>query len=408
MRYSPNEIDNRLRFFTELLSYNSGCYLWTYTADGTLMNSNCNDLVFEKMFRRSGCFDYMMNHARENRAPLLLGSHLGLVWGAVFELEEDRLSRIHVLGPAFTQTVSQRELEKMVWDKITPSWKNKFMKFMERVPILSITMFSHRIMMMEYCLTGERIEISDIHMQSEDSARKDRPGRQETGLFIDRIQVYMAEQALYSMIRNGDMNYQNALLDASRVISGNRILSSDPVQHAKLGQVQFVALCCNAAVEGGLSAETAYTRKDAYIQDLENAKTISEITQISKTMYVDYITLVHRQRINPAYSKVIQSSIDYIENHIHEKLTVESVASRVGYSAYYLSRVFKKETGFTIDEYARNAKIERAKLLLSSSNASIQEISEKLGFNGRNYFSVIFRKVTGIPPAEYRKKHQKL
>lgn len=410
MEFRYDDINSRLRFFAELMSYDSECYLWTYSADGILIDTNCRELILDKMFRSNGCFDYMLNHAEKNSAPLLMGSNLGLIWGAVFEEEEGQLYQIHVLGPAFTQTVANSEIEKAVSGKLSPRMKKKFIMALEHIPVINSVTFSRRILMMQYCLTGERIHTSDIVMQFEKQDPQRGPGLKQgdDGVYADRIQVHMAEQSMLSMIRNGDMNYKNVLQKSGRFFTGNQRLSSNPLQHAKLGHVQFVALCCNAALEGGLSAETAYTRKDAYIQGMENAKSISEIMEISQTMYADYITLVHRQRTNPAYSKAIQSSVDYIENHLNQNISVETIAGRVGYSDYYLSRLFKKETGFSIDEYARNAKIERAKQMLISSNDSIQDIAEALGFNGRNYFSVIFRRITGMPPAAYRKKYQRL
>lgn len=410
MEFRPDDVNSRLRFFAELMSYDSECYLWTYSSDGTLIDTNCRELILDKMFRSTGCFDYMLGHAEKNVAPLMMGGEMGLIWGAVFEQEEGQLYQIHVLGPAFTQTVSLIEIEKTLFGKISPGFKTRFLMAMQRIPVINSVTFSRRILMMQYCLTGERLYTSDIVMQFERHDQQKNPGlkQEDNGIYADRIQVHMAEQSLLGMIRNGDMNYKGVLQNSSRFFTGKQKLSSDPLQHAKLGQAQFIAMCCSAALEGGLSAETAYTRKDAYIQGIENAKSISEIMEVSQTMYADYITLVHRQRTSHVYSKAIQSSIDYIENHLNENLSVESIASRVGYSNYYLSRLFKKETGFSIDEYARNAKIERAKQMLTSSHDSIQDIAEALGFNGRNYFSVIFRRNTGMPPAAYRKKYQRL
>ena len=409
MTFTLEDIDNRLHFFSELVSYESNCYLWTYSFEGDLVYTNCSDLMLEKIFQRNGCHAYMMQYAQENVRPLLMSGQLGMMWGAVFEIEDGQLNRIHVLGPVYSQTITNLELEKAVWGRINPRWKPKYMKIMEALPVMSISMFMNRIFMMEYCVTGSRIRSSDIVMQYEKpGAEKSSQVEDGDGVYADHIQVYMAEQSLLRMIRNGDMNYQEVLQKSSRLFTGKQRLSGNALQHAKLGQVQFIALCCNAALDGGLSAEVAYSRKDAYIQDVENAKSISEITEIGRNMYVDYITLVHGQRLNPAYSKAVQSTCDYIENHLNQKMSAEMLASRVGYSGYYLSRRFKSETGFSIDEYTRNVKIERAKLLLTSTQDSIQDISDALGFGGRNYFAITFRKITGIPPAAYRKKYQKL
>ncbi len=406
MKYTEEQLDSRLHFFAELLSYEASCYIWTYAPDGALMSTNCPHLALDRVFRHSSGYAFMMEHIKTSSAPLMISTRFGLVWGAVFEMDQDKLERIHVLGPACTQELNYYELEQAIWGKVTPRWKTKFLKIMETVPVISSMMFLHRILMMQYCITGERIHISDIVMQREANKRQQENG--EPGIPIDRIQVHMSEQSLLTMIRTGDMNYDNVMAKAARFLVGKNLLSEDPLQNAKLGQVQFIALCCQAAVEGGLAAESAYTRKDAYVQDVEHAKSITEITQIGRTMYEDYIRLVYQQRVNQNFSKAVRSTCDYIENNLREKLTAGLLAGRVGYADYYLSRLFKKETGFSIDEYVRNARIERAKLLLTSSRDSIQEIAEALGFNDRNYFSVTFKKITGIPPAAYRKKYRRL
>lgn len=407
MKFTSAEIDRRLQFFTELLSYEANCYLWTYSGDGTLLSTNCPHLVLDTVFRHGSLHDYMMNHAKRSHSPLMLSNEHGMVWGAVFEQDGDQLERIHLLGPSFTCVMNNAEIEKAVWGKINPRWKPKYIKIMETIPVISSVMFTHRILMMQYCLTGERINTSDIVMQFGQNI-SDAKGRANSGIYSDRIQIHMAEQTLLSMIRNGDINYQSALSNASRVFTGRGQLSGDPLQNAKLGQVQFIALCCNAAIEGGLSAETSYNRKDSYVRDVGQAKSITEVTQIGKTMYEDYVQLIYNQRMNQYYCKAVQSTCEYIENHLEENLTAELLAKRVGYSDYYLSRLFKKETGFSMDEYIRNARIERAKILLASSKTDIQDIAESLGFSGRNYFAVTFKKVTGMPPAAYRKKFQKL
>ena len=408
MVFSPDEIDKRLEFFSELLSYDAPCFLWCYSADGHLLSTNCPKLVLNQFFQRSGCYQYMLEHVKTSTAPLMMSSSVGLVWGAVFEHDNDQLKRIHVLGPIYTQTVDNIIMERAIWGKINLHWKPKYLKIMEMLPVISMITFSHRIMMMQYCLTNERIQFSDIAMQSEPDRPSQQAAEEDDGIYADRIQVHMAQQAMLSMIRHGDTNYQEILSNSVHYLSGHHRLSQDPVQHMKLGQVQFIALCCEAAIGGGISAETAYTRKDNYLRDVENAKSISEIAQIGKTMYEDFVHLVYNQRVNKNYSKAVRHTCEYIEHHLGDNLSADDLARQVGYADYYLSRLFKKETGFSIDEYTRNARIERAKIMLVNTKDSIQEISEALGVGGRSYFSVTFKNITGIPPATYRKKYQNL
>mgnify|MGYP003369083882 FL=1 len=77
---------------------------------------------------------------------------------------------------------------------------------------------------------------------------------------------------------------------------------------------------------------------------------------------------------------------------------------RWGYDEYYLTRRFKKETGLSVTNYVKFAKIERAKVLLDSTKMSVQAVADALGFTTRSYFIQCFRAVTGQTPTEWRGK----
>ena len=151
----------------------------------------------------------------------------------------------------------------------------------------------------------------------------------------------------------------------------------------------------------------AYSRGDAYIQDILDCKTVADAAHIGHTMYDDFIHLVHKGRANPDLSPQIQSCCDYIELHAEDKLTLSEIASHIGYADYYLSRKFKTETGFSINDYIKIVKVEKAKTLLLSSDLSIQEICDRLHFGSRSFFAETFKGIAGIPPAAYREKNQK-
>ena len=83
-------------------------------------------------------------------------------------------------------------------------------------------------------------------------------------------------------------------------------------------------------------------------------------------------------------------------------VVAEDLAALVGYTEYYLTHKFKEETGLSVTNYVKFAKVERAKVLLKSTPLSVREISEQLGFATRNYFSAVFQQVTGKTPMEFR------
>ncbi len=83
------------------------------------------------------------------------------------------------------------------------------------------------------------------------------------------------------------------------------------------------------------------------------------------------------------------------------------LARRTGYSPDYLGRVFTAVAGIPISEYINNARINQAKLLLSTTSMTAESIASSLGFYDSCYFSRRFKEKTGSTPAEFRKNKYK-
>ncbi len=85
----------------------------------------------------------------------------------------------------------------------------------------------------------------------------------------------------------------------------------------------------------------------------------------------------------------------YIRENVETRITREQVAAYVNFSADYVSRRFKKETGISLSEYIMQEKIDRARQLIASGEDTIGNIAVRLGYNSFSYFSEIFRRMTG-------------
>lgn len=90
--------------------------------------------------------------------------------------------------------------------------------------------------------------------------------------------------------------------------------------------------------------------------------------------------------------------------HLGERISMEEMAGRLNLNASHFSRLFKKETGETFVEFVTRSKVERARELLDTSDASIEQIAEQLGFEHTSYFIKLFRGFTQLSPSEYRRK----
>lgn len=94
----------------------------------------------------------------------------------------------------------------------------------------------------------------------------------------------------------------------------------------------------------------------------------------------------------------------YIDAHFSEKITQNEIAKAVYLTPGHLSKVFKKETGISLNQYLNDKRMACAKELLANSAIDINEVAARSGFGSSSYFITYFRKSTGETPKEYRER----
>lgn len=110
--------------------------------------------------------------------------------------------------------------------------------------------------------------------------------------------------------------------------------------------------------------------------------------------------LFHSNRVEE--DKVHQIK-QYIMDHSHEDISLETLASKVDLSPIYISKTFKEKLGVNYIDFLTECRIENTKKLLADSALSLKEITFEVGYHDPNYFSKVFKKMCGISPSDYRK-----
>ena len=108
------------------------------------------------------------------------------------------------------------------------------------------------------------------------------------------------------------------------------------------------------------------------------------------------------QALQSAKPPIVSKIKNYIRGNLGEKLSLEKIASVVGYTPNYCDYLFYKETGESIIRYAIRERITEAKRLLIEGILSLTEIAYKVGFEDYNYFSRTFKKHEGVSPSAFR------
>ena len=118
---------------------------------------------------------------------------------------------------------------------------------------------------------------------------------------------------------------------------------------------------------------------------------------------------IHNIVIKVALSKKLNVLIEahyikeYLLSAVYKKISLEELSKSLNMSESNVIRIFKKNFGVTPYEFLINAKIDAAKLLLSSSAMSVKEIADRIKITDEHYFSSVFYKKTGLRPTAYRK-----
>lgn len=118
------------------------------------------------------------------------------------------------------------------------------------------------------------------------------------------------------------------------------------------------------------------------------------------------IEMISGEESRGSYSEVIQEALSYLqENYENPDMSTNVVAQKVNLSNSWLSTKFKEEVGIGVSDYLNGIRVQKAKQLLDQSDYMIYEVAEMTGFTSSQYFSKIFKQLTGLTPNEYKRKN---
>ena len=375
-------------------------------------------LMFYHPFLAGRCPEHLLDYIREQGSrhthpcdchfpPVMVSDMFELVWLCVFSHREGTVEDIYLLGPTHISERSKLLLsECLVSSGFSSSLKAGALEMFDQIAVVPVNALFHYASMLHYTLNGEQLPAYIPHAIA--SPRFQQLQERHASLYASSYINWQTEEQLMKNIEEGNLHYQESYYTAIRTGSAGRQKGLSSLRQYKNILISFTTICCRAAIKGGLSPSIAYSMKDVYIAKAENAMNRSQLSEITHTMYDDFIQQVYQLKNHKAYSAPIQNCCDYISLHIREKLTISELSSLTGYTDYYLSRKFKAETGLSLLDYIKQKKVEVAEKLLASTNLTVQEISEQLSFCSRCHFSETFQKFTGTTPTQYREENMRL
>ena len=396
-------IADRLKVFQGMLSTCHKLFLRSYDNDFySLGNETEEERLAEELFALSRSRSKLQTALVAGPTPLLFTNRVNMIWVCCPEFAEEKLHRVHALGPLFMDDFSTHAVSAGLAEAgASHQLRRSAEKLIRQLPILSWSRIQEYALMLHYLVTGEKLRQSDLRFYGSGELSAISAGEQPV---MDTHGTYQAEQEMLRMVREGDLSLLQ-YIDRAAVTGtiGQLAKSGDTLRQMKNAVLVSVTLFSRSAIEGGLSPETAYTLCDRYFQSVETAKSLSELTVVAQTMHHDFVERVHVVRTQKL-SREIESACSYIDRHLEEELSLASLAAYAGYAEYYFSRKFKRELGMTPAECIRKKRLAKAALLLRSTDLDAQQIASRLQFCSQSYFTDCFRKEYGVSPTKYRKE----
>ncbi|MBQ8658978.1 MAG: helix-turn-helix domain-containing protein [Clostridia bacterium] len=105
--------------------------------------------------------------------------------------------------------------------------------------------------------------------------------------------------------------------------------------------------------------------------------------------------------------EIVENAINFLDEHYNENLTLKDFADRFNFSTVYFNTIFKNYTGLTFRKYQQKLRCEKAKKMLETTDKTVADICWEVGYQDSKQFFVLFKRIVGITPSEYRKKYRK-
>lgn len=241
---------------------------------------------------------------------------------------------------------------------------------------------------------------------SNKSAFSERKFHEELNNFVKIEERYEREQQFMRAIKEGDVKKAQKYWQAMDVTSESLNIPFIREKDFDVGIAIVRTLCKLAAYEGGVHPAMIESIARSYTTSYNKYYDQNEIKSTLNKMIEKFCDAVTETRAN-SHSPVVKLVLDYISLNLKSKITLKDIAHSCNVSEDYMSHIFKKEMGVSVQKHIAASRVDAAAALLWQTNMPVQDIGVEVGFFDNNYFTKVFKNHRGCTPSEYRKNRAK-
>lgn len=212
---------------------------------------------------------------------------------------------------------------------------------------------------------------------------------------------YDQEVRELNSIREGNIEKLKECMD--EVVDGEyATLSKTPLRSAINLAIVTLALTARAAIDGGMLPEESFSLNDSYILQVDSAVNVGQIYELVRRAKIEYATIVHQHKELRQTHALIEKTKNLVYKNMHNKIVIRELAHTLQVTPEYLSVLFRREEGMTLNDFIMKTKINLTENLLRYSNYSIEEISYYFGFCSQSHYGKVFKKWKKMTPKQFR------
>lgn len=249
---------------------------------------------------------------------------------------------------------------------------------------------SHDILEMAFVLSGTgryRVDGKTFSIQEGDLLIFN-PGVRHQALYCPEVEIPATE----FFVGFSDIQFQGIPANTMPLPNGAILLHTTGELRRKLYRI-----CTAMQEEKAVSRQGRYFMMKAYLMQLILLVIREQCEPVEKSKGCSF------ESVNKKY--LVEQIINYFEDHYSEKISLDQIAENMYLSPFYISKIFKSETGETPIRHLIDIRLENAMELLEGGwQGSIQEVAARVGYDDAYHFSKLFKKRYGISPSQARKK----
>lgn len=281
--------------------------------------------------------------------------------------------------------------------------KHKIQAASYRLPYCELKTFLEAMKLLLYEETGEKVCLSELYtkQQPEPEQQKffEKKRWMEKGGHLHN--PYQHEQKKLGSIRAGNLKL---LEECQNEVWPGEIgqLADNPLRQEKNLSIVVISIACRAAIDGGVAPQKAFSMSDVFISNIERMTQVLPIQAAVVEYEREFARAVEQVKHDSEHNRYVEWAKEYVAEHIDESIRVVQIGEAFGINENYLTGLFHKYEGITLQHYIRKEKVRQAKELLLYSSYSCSEIAALLCFSTQSHFSSAFKREVGMTPAKYR------